>query len=105
MYLPVIAILGGMLFMRPSGFKESKRDVIRLSPVIKDIESQQGLITCEPMRPSSGGPSIQAPLHCSLLVKAAQVGPSAVIAPASYHWTLDLIDLLETLLTNLERQH
>ena len=72
MYLPVIAILGGMLFMRPSGFKESKRDVIRLSPVIKEIEKQQGHITCEPMRPASGGPSIQAPLHCSLLVRAAQ---------------------------------
>lgn len=73
MYLPVIAILGGMLFMRPSGFKESKRDVIRLSPVIAEIEKQQGHITCEPLKPSSGGPSIQAPLHCSLLVKAAQV--------------------------------
>ena len=73
MYLPVIAILGGMLFMRPSGFKESKRDVIRLSPVIPDIQEQQGHITCEPLKPSSGGPSIQAPLHCSLLVTAAQV--------------------------------
>ena len=73
MYLPVIAVLGGMLFMRPSGFKESKRDVIRLSPVIAEIEKQQGHITCEPMRPAAGGPAIQAPLHCSLLVKAAQV--------------------------------
>lgn len=58
MYLPVIAVLGGMLFMRPSGFKESKRDVIRLTPVIAEIEQQQGHITCEPMRPEAGGLSL-----------------------------------------------
>lgn len=72
-YLPVTAVLGGMLFVQPSGFKEGRRDVVRLSPVIADIEAQQGHITCEPLSPSAGGPAMQAPLHCSLIVRAAQV--------------------------------
>ena len=74
MYLPVTAVLGGLLFVRPSGFKEAKRDVIRLSPVISEIEAQQGHITCEPLSVTTGGPAIQAPLHCSLLVRPAQAG-------------------------------
>ena len=74
MYLPVLAVLGGKLFVKPSGFHESRRDVIRLSPVIAEIEKQQGHISCDPLKPANGGPAIQAPLHCSLLVRPAQVG-------------------------------
>ena len=76
MYLPVLAVLGGKLFVKPSGFHESHRDVIRLSPVIAEIEKQQGHISCDPLKPANGGPAIQAPLHCSLLVRPAQVGSS-----------------------------
>jgi len=79
MYLPVIAVLGGMLFVKPSGFNESRRDVIRLSPVIAEIQKQQGHITCKPLKPAAGGPAIQAPLHCSLLVRPAQVSPLSLL--------------------------
>ena len=73
MYLPVTAVLGGQLFVRPSGFKEAERDVIRLSPSIEAIQEQQGNISCEPLSVLEGGPAVQAPLHCSLLVRLAQV--------------------------------
>ena len=81
LYLPVIAVLGGLLFVRPSGFKEANRDVIRLGTSIVDVQAQQGHITCEPLETAEGGPSIQAPLHCSLLVRPAQVA----LLPAPEH--------------------
>lgn len=40
-YLPLTAALGGRLFLRPEGFQEASRDVVRLSPDINHILSQQ----------------------------------------------------------------
>lgn len=40
-YLPVTAVLGGRLFLRPDGFVEASRDVVRLSPDINFVLSQQ----------------------------------------------------------------
>lgn len=40
-YLPLTAVLGGRLFLRPSGFQEASRDVIRLSPDIAVMLTQQ----------------------------------------------------------------
>lgn len=40
-YLPVTAVLGGRLFLRPDGFQEASRDVVRLSPDITYVLSQQ----------------------------------------------------------------
>ena len=40
-YLPVTAALGGLLFLRPSGYREASRDVVRLSPDINHLLSQQ----------------------------------------------------------------
>lgn len=54
-YLPVTAALGGLLFLRPAGHKEASRDVVRLSPDINQILSQQvGGQWAEP-RPKAGG--------------------------------------------------
>ena len=40
-YLPLTAVLGGRLFLRPEGFLEASRDVIRLTPNIDVIRGQQ----------------------------------------------------------------
>ena len=40
-YLPITAVLGGRLFLRPDGFQEASRDVVRLSPDIAYVLSQQ----------------------------------------------------------------
>lgn len=40
-YLPLTAALGGRLFLRPEGFQEAARDVIRLSPDISVMLTQQ----------------------------------------------------------------
>lgn len=39
-YLPLTAVLGGSLFVRPEGFLEADRDVLRLSPSIEELERQ-----------------------------------------------------------------
>lgn len=39
-YLPLTAVLGGSLFVRPEGFLEADRDVIRLSPSIQELQQQ-----------------------------------------------------------------
>ena len=71
-YLPVLSVLGGLLFVTPHGFREAQRDVIRLSPDIGELVAQEGHITCEPLPEADGGPSFHIPLHCSLLVHPAQ---------------------------------
>ena len=40
-YLPLTAVLGGSLFLKPDGFQEAARDVVRLSPRIPDMLAQQ----------------------------------------------------------------
>ena len=40
-YLPITAALGGLLFLRPAGYREASRDVVRLSPDINHLLSQQ----------------------------------------------------------------
>jgi len=47
-YLPLTAVLGGLLFLRPSGFEEASRDVIRLSSNITFMMGQQGYASCDP---------------------------------------------------------
>ncbi len=74
LYLPLTAVLGGLLFVRPEGYAEAQRDVIRLSADVELLREQQGFITCEPLDPTEGGPIEPLPLHCSLLVIPAQVG-------------------------------
>lgn len=73
LYLPLTAVLGGLLFARPEGYAEAQRDVIRLTADVEALRQQQGFITCEPLDPTEGGPLEPLPLHCSLLVIPAQV--------------------------------
>ena len=73
LYLPLTAVLGGVLFVRPEGYAEAQRDVIRLTADVELLREQQGFITCEPLDPTEGGPIEPLPLHCSLLVIPAQV--------------------------------
>ena len=40
MYLPLTAVLGGSLFVRPEGYQEAARDVVRLSPHIAELQEQ-----------------------------------------------------------------
>ena len=39
-YLPMTAVLGGLLFVQPEGYAEAQRDVIRLSPDILALQEQ-----------------------------------------------------------------
>lgn len=74
-YLPLTAVLGGLLFVQPEGYEEAKRDVIRLTADVDALVQQQGYITCDPLDPLEGGPMEPLPLHCSLLVIPAQACP------------------------------
>ena len=70
-YLPVTAVLGGLLYAKPEGYREAQRDVIRLSSDLRELQKQQGYATCEP---EDGNQSADtSPLHCSFLVVPAQV--------------------------------
>lgn len=73
LYLPLTAVLGGLLFVRPEGYAEAQRDVIRLTSDVELLREQEGYITCEALDPEEGGPIEPLPLHCSLLVIPAQV--------------------------------
>ncbi|KAK9815754.1 hypothetical protein WJX72_009012 [[Myrmecia] bisecta] len=72
-YLPVSAVLGGLLYAQPEGYCEAVRDVVRLSASIRLLKEQQGYISCEPLGPQEGGPPTPLPLHCCMLVIPAQV--------------------------------
>ena len=75
-YLPVTAVLGGLLYAKPEDYKEAKRDVIRLSSDLVELQKQQGYATCEP---EEGHDMLDAgPLHCSFLIIPAQVRQTAV---------------------------
>ena len=69
-YLPLTAVLGGRLFLRPEGFQEASRDVVRLTPDIDYILSQQGFMLCEP---DLAGIE-EVPLHVALQAIPAKVG-------------------------------
>ena len=66
MYLPLTGMLGGLLFVAPQGYTEALRDVIRLSPEIRDLETQAGYIMCEPPRGGVGTAAV--PLNLSVRV-------------------------------------
>jgi hypothetical protein len=74
-------VLGGLLFVKPEGYVEAQRDVIRLSANVDKLLEQQGYITCEPLDPLEGGPCEPLPLHCSLLVIPAQVRTIQYVCP------------------------
>ena len=77
-YLPLTAVLGGLLFVRVEGYLEADRDVIRLDPDVATMQAQQGYVCCMP--PSSPdaptqGNTYAAPLHCCVRVLPSQVLP------------------------------
>jgi hypothetical protein len=63
-------VLGGRLFLRPEGFQEASRDVVRLTPDIDYILSQQGFMLCEPEVVGME----EVPLHVALQAIPAKVG-------------------------------
>ncbi len=69
-YLPLTAVLGGSLFLKPAGYLEASRDVVRLSPHIPDMLAQQGYISCEP---ELLGDESSA-LHVAMQASPAKVG-------------------------------
>lgn len=44
----MVACLDGVLFLEPRGCQPAQHDVIRLSPDVADMRSQQGYICCKP---------------------------------------------------------
>ena len=66
LYLPLTAMLGGLLFVSPEGYTEALRDVIRLSPDIAKLEAQAGYIMCESL--SRTGDTAAAPLNLAVRV-------------------------------------
>lgn len=69
-YLPLTAALHGLLFVRPDGYAEAARDVIRLSTEVNEILSQQGYITCEAIALPGGD---DAPLHMAMEATPSRV--------------------------------
>ncbi len=53
-YLPLTAVLGGLLFVQPEGYQEAERDVIRLSPSITKLEEQVGELFLDDLLCSGG---------------------------------------------------
>ena len=71
-YLPLVASLGGLLFLQPSDYQEATRDVIRLSINVADLLNQQGYIVCD----SIDLPGVDdQPLHVTM-----EVNPSKVLS-------------------------
>ena len=77
-YLPLTAVLGGLLFVRVEGYLEADRDVIRLDPDVATMQAQQGYVCCMPQAtlPAQGNTYV-APLHCCVRVLPSQVYPRA----------------------------
>ena len=75
-YLPLTAVLGGLLFVRPEGYLEGDRDVIRLDPDVGVMQAQQGYVCCNPTPASfrQGRDTYVPPLHCCVRVLPSQVG-------------------------------
>ena len=75
-YLPLTAVLGGLLFVRVEGYLEADRDVIRLDPDVGTMQAQQGYVCCMPQSvPYRRGQreTYVAPLHCCVRVLPSQV--------------------------------
>lgn len=75
-YLPLTAVLGGLLFVRVEGYMEADRDVIRLDPDVATMQAQQGYVCCMPQSSPSApvqGTAYVAPLHCCVRVLPSQV--------------------------------
>ena len=69
-YLPLVASLGGLLFLQPSDYQEATRDVIRLSINVADLVNQQGHIVCN----SLDLPGVdEQPLHVTMEVIPSKV--------------------------------
>lgn len=81
MYLPLTAVLGGLLFVRVEGYLEADRDVIRLDPSVETMQAQQGYVCCMPQAvpyEGRGRETYVAPLHCCVRVLPSQVCLSVV---------------------------
>ncbi|KAL0018632.1 hypothetical protein WJX77_009530 [Trebouxia sp. C0004] len=75
-YLPLTAVLGGLLFVRVEGYLEADRDVIRLDPSVETMQAQQGYVCCMPQAvpyQGRGRETYVAPLHCCVRVLPSQV--------------------------------
>lgn len=71
-YLPLLASLGGLLFLQPADYQEATRDVIRLSIDVTDLVNQQGYIVCN----SLDLPGVDdQPLHVTM-----EINPSRVLS-------------------------
>ncbi len=68
-YLPVLAALGGTLYLEPRGYQPAEHDVIRLSPSIVDMADQSGFIAAgPPLDPVKGGPFGVSAVHFAVKV-------------------------------------
>ncbi len=84
-YLPLTAVLGGLLFVRVDGYLEADRDVIRLHPHVPTMQAQQGYVCCMPQAVpyrGTGRETYVAPLHCCVRVLPSQV---SVALPCQLH--------------------
>ena len=82
-YLPLTAVLGGLLFVRPEGYLEGDRDVIRLDPDVGVMQAQQGYVCCNPTPASfrQGRDNYVPPLHCCVQVLPSQVSLACLCFP------------------------
>ncbi len=93
-YLPLTAVLGGLLFVRVEGYLEADRDVIRLDPSVETMQAQQGYVCCMPQAvpyQGRGRETYVAPLHCCVRVLPSQVCMFVAwyqgLAYTSTHWS------------------
>ena len=91
-YLPLTAVLGGLLFVRVEGYLEADRDVIRLDPSVETMQAQQGYVCCMPQAvpyQGRGRETYVAPLHCCVRVLPSQVCLSDAWKPGfSLHFSI-----------------
>lgn len=67
-FLPVVAALGGLLFLAPEGHLPAQHDVLRLQhdgPSLPVLKQQQGYISCEPKPDVSVFELLQVGSACS----------------------------------------
>jgi hypothetical protein len=69
-YLPVVACLGGVLTVQPKNYFPSMHDVVRLQPVVADMQMQQGFICCHPLNNKEKRVA-EMPLHFAVKVGTA----------------------------------
>lgn len=77
-YLPVLAALGGTLYLEPRGYQPAEHDVIRLSPSVMDMADQSGFIAAgPPVDPVKGGPFGVSAVHFAVKVWLGPVTETA----------------------------